>query len=75
MNQAIEEIVKALAAAAVRGLAAEQNSGIEQWSARRAHNPEVAGSNPAPASSHGPGQGSPTSSHNPFLSGITFTGD
>ena len=74
MNQAIGEIVKALAATAVREFA-KQNSGIEQRSARRAHNPEVAGSNPAPASSHGPGQGSPTSSHNTFLSGTTFTGD
>jgi hypothetical protein len=28
-----------------------QRRGIEQWLARRAHNPEVAGSNPVPATS------------------------
>lgn len=33
---------------------AEQNRGVEQRSARRAHNPEVAGSSPAPAIDHCP---------------------
>ncbi len=39
----------ALDAALTRDRLAPPNRGVEQLAARRAHNPEVAGSNPAPA--------------------------
>jgi hypothetical protein len=38
--------------------------GIEQWLARRAHNPEVAGSNPVPAIRGGVAQSVEQGTHN-----------
>ena len=43
------KLAVALDAALTRDRLAPPNRGVEQLAARRAHNPEVAGSNPVPA--------------------------